>query len=337
MPLALVFVIVGGMMQGSFAMPMKKTAGWAWENTWLVWSVTSLVVVPLALAWVTVGGLWEVYSGVGLDQILLAGGFGLVWGFSAVLFGQGVARVGMALAFGIIIGMSSVLGALIPLFSLHADQLLTRTGYLTLCGLALQTLGVAACALAGRLREKGTSEGREGSMKIGLLICVLSGLMAPMVNVGLAYASDIVAAAERLGAEPADAVNAVWPLLFGAGFLANVVYCVYLLNKNSTWPAYVRVRPLANLGWSTMMGLLWIGGFILYGYASQALGSLGVVLGWPVMMSSMVLTGNAWGAVTGEWKGSAGSAKAWIVVGVLLLIAGIGVIGMAGRSAGGAG
>jgi L-rhamnose-H+ transport protein len=78
-----------------------------------------------------------------------------------------------------------------------------------------------------------------------------------------------------------------------------------------------------------LMGLLWMGGLIMYGYASQMLGPLGLVLGWPIMMGCTVLTANAWGGVTGEWKGAPRVALWWVTIGVLLLIAGIIVISAA--------
>ena len=285
------------------------------------------------MALVSIPNLWDIYAQTPPRLIVLVAVFGFVWGVSAVMFGQGVARVGLALTFGIIIGMSSALGALIPLFSLHAEELLTRTGLLTMAGVLLQTLGVIACAVAGRRREQSGDAGKTGSMTVGLLICIVSGFMAPMLNVGLAYGAGIVTAAERAGAAKVDAVNAIWPLLFCAGFVVNGAYCWYLLSKNGHWHKFVRVRPVANLGWAAFMGLLWIGGYILYGYGSQQLGPLGVVLGWPIMMSSMVLTGGGWGAITGEWEGAPRAAKLWMMAGVVLLIVGIGVIGAASRAA----
>ena len=33
-----VTILVAGIMNGSFAVPMKWTRHWAWENIWLAWS-----------------------------------------------------------------------------------------------------------------------------------------------------------------------------------------------------------------------------------------------------------------------------------------------------------
>lgn len=310
-------VLLAGVMNGSFATPMKRVQGWAWEHTWLVWSATGLVVFPWIVALATVPGLAGIYGGVSWGAIGLTALFGFLWGVSAVLFGLGIDRLGLALGFGIIIGISSVLGAVVPLVFQHPEQIATTRGMLTLGGAALVLLGVAGCAGAGRIREQ-TS--RKGSLAIGLVICVASGLGAPMINFGLAFGNEIV---DR-------ALNAIWPLLLGAGFLANAGYCGWLIGKGSGWTRYATERPAANFGLAALMGLLWFGSNLAYGYGSQSMGELGFVMGWPVFMGAVVLTANAWGALTGEWRGAPAHAVRWMAAGVVLLIAGVALIGRAG-------
>ena len=46
-------VLAAGLFQGSFMLPMKFTRGWAWENTWLVFSATAYLVWPWFLAALT--------------------------------------------------------------------------------------------------------------------------------------------------------------------------------------------------------------------------------------------------------------------------------------------
>ena len=37
--LGLFLLFVAGAMNGSFTLPMKFTRNWAWENTWLAWTI----------------------------------------------------------------------------------------------------------------------------------------------------------------------------------------------------------------------------------------------------------------------------------------------------------
>jgi L-rhamnose-H+ transport protein len=327
MTTGLMLLILAGLMNGSFATPMKRIQGWQWEHCWLVWSFTGLIVLPMAVALATVVHPWEVYAGASRQSVMLIVLFGLLWGVSAILFGLGVSRVGLAIGFGVILGISASLGALIPLFFLHPESLLRPAGLLTMAGIALLLSGVTCCGIAGRIRETSRPVTRAG-----LVICILSGLGAPMINFGLAFGSGIVASAKKTGTLPENSSNAIWPLLLGAAFLVNAGYCVYLMRRKSGFEAFRQPRALTNLGLGSAMGILWMGSNLAYSYGSAHLGPLGLALGWPMMMGCVVLTANGWGVATGEWHGAKTRAKAWITAGVLALIAGVVVIGSAGKS-----
>ena len=47
-------LVVAGVLNASFALPMKFTRRWAWENTWAVWSALALLLMPLIAAVITV-------------------------------------------------------------------------------------------------------------------------------------------------------------------------------------------------------------------------------------------------------------------------------------------
>ncbi len=319
-------LILAGLMNGSFATPMKRIQGWQWEHSWLVWSFTGLIVVPAAVALATVTHPWEVYAGAPRESVMLIVLFGLLWGVAAILFGLGVNRVGLAIGFGVILGVSAALGALIPLFFLHPESLFRPAGLVTMAGVALLVSGVTCCAIAGRIRESSRPVTRAG-----VVICILSGVGAPIINFGLAFGSGIVASAKATGTAPAHANNAIWPLLLGAAFLVNAGYCVYLMWRESRFDAFLQPPALANLGLGSVMGILWMGSNLADSYGSAHLGPLGLALGWPMMMGCVVLTANGWGVATGEWRGANSRAKVWIAAGVLALIAGVVVVGSASR------
>ena len=43
-------VLLGGILNGTFILPMKRMKAWSWENIWLAYSVVAMVVLPWALA-----------------------------------------------------------------------------------------------------------------------------------------------------------------------------------------------------------------------------------------------------------------------------------------------
>src|SRR3974377_1981644 len=113
--LGLGLALLGGFLQGSFALPMKRMPSWRWEHTWLVYSGAGMVVFPWAMVLTTVphfSGVLQAARGTTIMEVVL---FGLGWGVGATLFGLGISRVGMALTFAIVLGITASLGPLIPL------------------------------------------------------------------------------------------------------------------------------------------------------------------------------------------------------------------------------
>ena len=59
----IVGVLLGGFLNGSWVLPMKRMPKWRWENTWLAFSVLGLILIPWLVALETVPQL-ERLSGV---------------------------------------------------------------------------------------------------------------------------------------------------------------------------------------------------------------------------------------------------------------------------------
>ncbi len=152
-----------------------------------------------------------------------------------------------------------------------------------------------------------------------MIIAVFAGALSCLPNVGMNYASNLKAAAIKLGAAESMAGNAAWALLFTAGFVVNVAYCLTLMFKRRSFGA-LRLEPLRNLGLTAGMGLMWIGSFYLYGMGAARMGRWGGILGWPLFISVAILVGNLWGLRRGEWSGAPAAARKRLNAGLLLLL-----------------
>ena len=77
--LGLVWILIAGVTQGAFPLPMKFVRRWKWEHLWLVYSVIAFFILPLVMAWATVPHLGAVLAHAGphiLWPLLFAGGTG---------------------------------------------------------------------------------------------------------------------------------------------------------------------------------------------------------------------------------------------------------------------
>lgn len=327
----IVLLIIAGVMNASFALPMKFTRKWAWENTWLAWSICALLFLPPLLAVLTIPHLGDVYQQAGSSIIIAVVLFGAGWGIAQVLFGLALDIIGIALTFSIVLGLSAAMGSLIPLVRLHRDQVFTRPGITALIGIGLVVLGVAICAVAGRMRERSqtTTPRSDVSFARGLTIAIASGICASMMNFGVAFGGPLIAASRAAGAQPYWTVNSIWMPLMAGGAVPNILYCIYLLRKNATTQRFSQAGTASHWLLALVMAAFWFGSSLLYGAASGQLGSLGVVLGWPLFMSLIVIVATVIGVVTGEWKSAGAKALQVQMVAVAILVGAVVVLSRA--------
>jgi L-rhamnose-H+ transport protein len=332
-PLGLLLLVLAGAMNGSFTLPMKFTRQWAWENTWLAWTIFALCIFPPLLTISTVPQLGRVYAQVGAAAIFIPAACGAGWGVSQVFFGLAVDAVGIALAFSVILGSSAAVGSLIPLVHLHPEKILTSGGMLVLLGVAFVLAGVAVCAVAGRQREAALGQGPAGkpSVSKGLLFCLVSGLGSALVNIGLTYGKPVADSALNLGTAPLWAPNAVWLPLMCAGGVPNLLYCIYLNWKNHTGSKFGASGTVHYWILAAVMAFFWFGSTVMYGVSTVKLGELGTILAWPLFMSLIVITASVWGIVTGEWKSAGRRPLTVMLAGVGVLVIAIFVLSAAGR------
>jgi len=319
-------IIAGGIMQGTFAIGMKYARQWAWEHIWLVYSIVGLLLLPALIAALTVPHLWSVYQAVPAQVLVTTALFGLGWGCANVLCGLAFPRVGIALSFAIVIGLSASLGSLVPLVFQAPAKLSPASGWCVAGGVALALLGIGLLGWVRRRYELGQSQGNRGGLrdiKIGLILCILAGILAPMLNFSFAFGSRISAEAYAQGASRESAINAIWLIALLGGFLSNAGYCAVLLARNKSISRYFASRARSHWILAALMGTLWTLGLFCYGWGANLLGEMKAIVGWPMFQSITIVASTGVGIASGEWKGT----PQWFVrnscLGLLLLVGAI--------------
>jgi L-rhamnose-H+ transport protein len=333
--IGIALTLIAGLMSGNCMLPMKFNRSWKWENTWLIFSVVSLIVIPWALALSLVDRLFDTYSALTLLQVLVPLLFGMGWGIAQVLFGISVQRLGLGLAYAIIVGLGALLGTLVPLFVQHRAQVGGQALLEILAGVAVMLVGISLSTWGGQIRERElrvrTHHAEAHTLPTNayftaILLAILCGVMAPMLNFSFAFGQDIALQAVRLGNSQLHAAYAVWPIGLAGGFIPNIAYSLYLLRKNRSWRLFRQGSSDSLL--AALMGVLWMGAFALYGMSAIYLGSLGTSIGWGLFQIFMIMTATLSGVLTGEWKGAPSKSRLLLVSGFICLAAATALLAM---------
>lgn len=332
------WILIAGVTQGAFPLPMKYARRWKWEHVWFWYSIIAFFILPALLALATVPNLGLVYELAPIDRLLWIGLFGAGWGIGSVFFGLGLDALGMALGFPLMTGLFTSLGALIPLFVLEPQSVFAREGLLIITGNAITIFGVTICAIAGKERDKrmGATQASvhiapKRSFRVGFLICIAGGVLSASFNFGYAFGSPLADVAVAQGSTAENAVNAIWLVELAAGGLINVGYCIYLFGTNRSW-ALVGRAGAAEWSGVWVMALLWTGSVVLYGWGATQLGHLGPTIGWSLWNTILVVTTIVCGLMTGEWRGAEGRPLRLLFTGMAILIGGMCVLGMGANS-----
>lgn len=323
--------VIGGAMQGAFAVPMKYARKWQHENIWLVFAVSGLVVLPWIVTISTIPHWLQIYRSSPVELLTTVVVCGLGWGIGATLVGIAFRMLGIGLAFAIILGLSSLLGSLIPFVFQSQQSIASARGLLYLVSTVVMLAGVALVSAAGSIRDRGIAAVRVGEHTerrfiVGLAVAIVAGVLSSLLSDAIAFTQPVVDTALRAGTNPVWASNIVLVLLTTGGALANVAYCAYKLRSNRTGSLYFAESTVSHWAFGILMGAFWYGGLILYGLGEQRVGT---VTGWPLFIGAMILSSSAAGFVTGEWKGAGRRSKIYLCIGSLVIFAALIVTGIA--------
>lgn len=334
--LGLIWILIAGLTQGAFPLPMKFVRKWKWEHLWLVYSVIAFLLLPWITAWATVPHLTAVYTAAPRHVIWMIAFYGAGWGAGSVFFGLGVDALGLALGFSMMTGIYTALGALVPMLVLTPDLIWTRNGVLILVGNAITIVGVILQAIAGDIRAKqvGQTEAptlnRKISFSTGLIIALLSGVLSGMLNFCYAFGKPLADAAQQFGASKQNSLNAMWLVALPAGGILNIGYCAYLMFQRKSWKLLYRGTLPMDWIHAWVMSILWTGSVIVYGWGADRLGRLGPSLGWSLWNAILIITTVVCGFLTHEWDGVKGRALKLLLAGIALLILATVVLGLGG-------
>jgi hypothetical protein len=169
---------------------------------------------------------------------------------------------------------------------------------------------------------------------IGICVCSSGAVMASMAQFAFIFSDSMIEYAEDVeGVSQALSPNVVWLLAFSLSGIWNLLYAVYLLNKNSTWDRFSAGPVVSQLRrWAQMllMSFFFVAHIYLYGVAQALFGNLGTVVSWPLLMSSTVLFAQAWGQILGEWKFAPRSSIRLNIASISVLLLAITIIAIAG-------
>lgn len=352
------FHAIGAAAAACCYVPQKKVRRWSWQSYWLTQAAFCWLLLPIVGAFLTVPDFWSVVQAAPRDAMLRTFFLGAAYGIGGTAFGVAIRYVGFSITYAMAIGVSTVVGTAYAIAKgdgsvlqagPHIQAFLAKTGSLwVVSGIGVGVVGIVFCGLAGRRKEgdlaqaSGMTAGN-GNAFLGLMLCLLAGVLSAVYGMALTEGAPIAKLAEAraaghtvLGIDAATfCSNAIYPFSNSGAFLTTALYCLFLHRKHKTLGEIValpegeeKASLPVNWAMAILTGCLWYGQFFFYGfghfYIMKVAGFEQTC--WAIHMILLILLGTLIGVVFKEWKGSQRrtyAALAWaiglLIVGKLML------------------
>jgi L-rhamnose-H+ transport protein len=350
-PLAasILFHAIGATSAAVCYVPQKRVRGWSWQSYWLIQAAFCWLLLPIVGAFLTVPDFWSVLQAAPRDAMLRTFLLGAAYGVGGTAFGVAIRYVGFSITYAMSIGISTVGGTAYAIAKgdtgiAHAaanlQDFLAKTGAgWVMGGIGIGIIGIVFCGLAGRWKERDLAVIAKGNAVIGLMLCLLAGVLSAVYSMALTEGAPIARLAEQhaaghtiLGVDAATfCSNAIYPFSNSGAFLTTALYCLYLHRKHKTLGEAValpegaeRASLPVNWAMAILTGVLWYGQFFFYGfghfYIMKVAGFEQIC--WAIHMILLILLGTLIGVVFKEWKGCQRRTYTALALAIGLLIAG---------------
>ncbi|PZX51028.1 L-rhamnose/proton symporter RhaT [Algoriphagus chordae] len=331
----ILLAITAGIMLGVYALPEKFTKGFQYENTWSLFFLLTMFVVPVIASVVLIQGFSEIFSEMPSELWIKMGLASFLWGIGVMMWSKAINYIGLSLGFSIFIGTVIFIGSLIP-FAVDGlpDQ---ESLILILVGILIVLLGIVLKGKAGLIREKDealvdnkdSAAGNKGSMATGILIAIVGGLLATGFSyanaVGRPYLHD--ASQSHGNADWVTAVAVMFPIFISGGIVMTA-YFGYHLSKKKAWKAFKTPAFGKNFLLILFMAVFHYAASALFAFAAFKLGEAGNTVGYAIYNTACVVTAIFSGIITKEWISASPKAKKLLYAGVACMVIGIVVIAM---------
>ncbi|WP_299433884.1 L-rhamnose/proton symporter RhaT [uncultured Maribacter sp.] len=331
----ILLVALGGVLEGLFSIPVTKVKTWEFENIWGVGSLLALLLLPWPLSYFFVDNLWQLYTSIPSSVLIGVVLCGFAWGLGGIYWGRAIANLGMALGVSILMGLINVFGSIVPLSVFEPNKLFTLGGYVLILAIIIMIVGIIIISIAGKKKEqalairesKVVENKKTGTFRLGLIFCLISGILSSAVNFAFIIGTPITEEAVNMLVPNYATSFAIWSLVFTANFSINTIYAFYMMFKKESLKKLSKGRFSREWIGAIFMGLAWPGGIIIYGIGANAMGPYGAYAGFPMMILASIIAGNLAGALGGEWKNSGVAPRRIMITGILVLCLAFSLLG----------
>lgn len=327
----IILAILAGLMLGLYALPEKFTKDFKFENTWGLFFMLTMFVVPIISSVIMLDDFWGLLGQVETSTLMKMGGAAILWGIGVMMWGKAINHIGLSLGFSIFIGTIIMVGSLLPWVLNGMPESGQQVTFISL-GLLAVLVGIFCNGMAGITKEKDlrnedTQDVQKGSATTGILIAVIGGLLATGFNFALIVGGDELKQAVVDSGNPVQysGILQMFPIFISGGIVIAIYFGAELTRKKA-WGTFKSPNFATNLFLIAIMAIFHYVASAMYGTARSIMGEAADTTGYSIFNATSVGIAIISGILAGEWANTSSKAKGFLYGSLAFMIAGIIII-----------
>ena len=110
----IILAIGAGLMLGLYALPEKFTKDFKFENTWGLFFMLTMFLVPIVASVFLINDFSGVFAAVPTDILIKMAAASVLWGIGVMMWGKAINHIGLSLGFSLFIGTVILVGSILP-------------------------------------------------------------------------------------------------------------------------------------------------------------------------------------------------------------------------------
>lgn len=329
-------ILVAGVLNGSFAMPLKHCSSLEHHVLWFLFSLLALWVLPLSCLSLFVANPLDKIALLSPHVLLTLFIGGICFGVGQLSYCSAFRYIGLSLNCIINIAIGTSIVGLLGLIQ-KPTLILTSYGKLQALGITCFLIAVILGGLAGHRRHQNQVQTQEKALAnnkpilhrskkylfLGIVLAVIAGCGVAAEGTAFAMASHEQVKITVASISSIDFSIIFWSLLFMSAGVPYSLFFLFSVMRHRKSKQIFQHKHLVVFFNLALMAVCYFVPLLIFSYATFSMkDDFAVTISWPLFMSLVVLVANGWGVLQGEWAHvTQGTIRLFISSIIMLLLA----------------
>ena len=311
----LLLVFIAGIINGSFAVPIKFIKNWDENNTWFLYGIMAFILFPFITIILMAPELIPTFfrlNTVGIAIVVLGG---VIFGIGQIFLAYAFKNIGIGIAFFVNIGLGTAGTSFLGFYLQTEDYFNTSNYFRTIAVLLLLASMIISC-ICLTFNKKQTRY----TMLTGIVCAVVAGICSTVQGLTFVYINPIIInqIAMHHGAKGNGDILTWALILFFAG-IPFITYFLFKMFQMNTFKSFKTNDTSKNIFFTVSMAFCFWGSLCFFSRANNFVveySNVYQIVLWTIFMIFIIMSSTMWSCKIGEWKDAPKqiSITLWIAV-----------------------